>query len=119
MHHISSLSTNSWLSFPPCRLHLSLEPEEATPEIANLNLKETERVDPTKIVAKKGKVAAKNTGLKYQFQIMEQIGVPRQEIYKFADPQHWLTYFPPIATVSRNCIRSAHFVFTLPLSFYR
>ncbi|KAK3823986.1 MAG: leucyl-tRNA synthetase [Linnemannia elongata] len=73
------------------------ESEEATPEIANLNLKETERVDPTKIVAKKGKVAAKSTGLKYQFQIMEQIGVPRQEIYKFADPQHWLTYFPPIA----------------------
>ena len=67
-----------------------------------MNLQETpvaERVDPTKIVAKKGKVVAKNTGLKYQFQIMEQIGVPREEIHKFADPQHWLTYFPPIATV--------------------
>ncbi|KAG0221520.1 leucine-tRNA ligase [Mortierella sp. GBAus27b] len=74
------------------------EPEEA-PEIEKLNLKEgAEKVDPTKIVAKKGKVAAKNTGLKYQFQIMEQIGVPRQDIHKFADPLHWLTYFPPIAT---------------------
>ncbi|KAG0328097.1 cytosolic leucyl tRNA synthetase [Dissophora globulifera] len=74
------------------------EPEEVAPEVEKLNLQETERVDPTKIVAKKGKVAAKNTGLKYQFQIMEQIGVPREEIHKFADPLHWLTYFPPIAT---------------------
>ncbi|KAG0251005.1 cytosolic leucyl tRNA synthetase [Mortierella polycephala] len=74
------------------------EETEGAPEIEKLNLKETEKVDPTKIVAKKGKVAAKNTGLKYQFQIMEQIGVPRGEIYKFADPHHWLTYFPPIAT---------------------
>lgn len=23
--------------------------------------------------------------------------MPRSEIKKFADPQHWLTYFPPIA----------------------
>ena len=30
---------------------------------------------------------------------MESIGVPRAEIKKFADPQHWLTYFPPIAIV--------------------
>jgi leucyl-tRNA synthetase len=77
-----------------------LEPE--VPEVENLNLQETpaaERVDPTKIVAKKGKVVAKNTGLKYQFQIMEQIGVPRSEIHKFADPKKWLTYFPPFATV--------------------
>ncbi|KAK4046224.1 cytosolic leucyl tRNA synthetase [Microbotryomycetes sp. JL201] len=52
-------------------------------------------VDPSK--AKKGKVAAKSTGLKYQYQIMESIGIPRSDIKKFADPQHWLTYFPPIA----------------------
>ncbi|CCO34194.1 leucyl-tRNA synthetase [Rhizoctonia solani AG-1 IB] len=47
--------------------------------------------------AKKGKVAAKATGLKYQFQIMESIGVPRAEIKKFADPLYWLGYFTPIA----------------------
>ncbi|KAG8897503.1 cytosolic leucyl tRNA synthetase, partial [Tulasnella sp. 417] len=46
--------------------------------------------------AKKGKVAAKATGLTYQFQIMESIGVPREEIKKFADPYYWLGYFPPI-----------------------
>lgn len=49
---------------------------------------------------KKGKLSAKSTGLTYQFQIMESIGVPRSEIKKFADPYHWLTYFPPIAIVS-------------------
>ena len=49
---------------------------------------------------KKGKLAAKSTGLTYQFQIMESTGVPRSEIKKFADPYYWLTYFPPIAIVS-------------------
>lgn len=50
--------------------------------------------------ATKGKIAAKSTGHTYQFQIMESIGVPRSEIKKFADPYHWLTYFPPICIVS-------------------
>ena len=50
--------------------------------------------------AKKGKLVAKSTGLKYQFQIMLSIGVPRAEIKKFADSLHWLTYFPPITIVS-------------------
>jgi leucyl-tRNA synthetase len=50
--------------------------------------------------AKKGKIVAKSTGFTYQFQIMESIGVPRADIKKFADPLHWLTFFPPIAIVS-------------------
>ncbi|TFK47205.1 leucyl-tRNA synthetase [Heliocybe sulcata] len=50
----------------------------------------------------KGKVAAKKTGLTYQFQIMESIGVPRAEIKKFADPYYWLEYFPPIAVEDNN-----------------
>lgn len=54
--------------------------------------------------AKKGKIAAKATGHTYQFQIMESIGVPREEIKKFADPQHWLIYFPPITQVCHSCI---------------
>lgn len=49
--------------------------------------------------AKKGKVAAKATGLQYQFQIMMTMGIPREEIHKFADPQYWLTYFPPLCMV--------------------
>ncbi|PPQ63439.1 hypothetical protein CVT24_004971 [Panaeolus cyanescens] len=60
--------------------------------------------DKTK--AKKGKLVAKSTGLTYQFQIMESIGVPRSEIKKFADPMHWLTYFPPIAVSDNNAFGS-------------
>ena len=57
--------------------------------------------------AKKGKVAAKATGLQYQFQIMESMGVPREEIKKFADPYFWLKYYPPICKVSeRSCVRA-------------
>ncbi|WFD32159.1 leucine--tRNA ligase [Malassezia sp. CBS 17886] len=51
--------------------------------------------------ATKGKLAGKATGLKYQFQIMENSNVPRAEIKKFADPTYWLQYFPPIA--QRDC----------------
>ncbi|PWZ02057.1 leucyl-tRNA synthetase [Testicularia cyperi] len=47
--------------------------------------------------ATKGKLAGKDTGLKYQFQIMLNSGVPKDEIKKFADPNYWLGYFPPIA----------------------
>ncbi|KAJ7584921.1 hypothetical protein C8J56DRAFT_829117 [Mycena floridula] len=61
-------------------------------------------VDKSK--AKKGKIQAKSTGLTYQFQIMESIGVPRAEIKQFADPLHWLTYFPPIAISDNNSFGS-------------
>jgi leucyl-tRNA synthetase len=50
--------------------------------------------------AKKGKLAAKSMGHTYQFQIMESVGVLRSEVKKLADPYHWLSYFPPITTVS-------------------
>ncbi|BGP18709.1 hypothetical protein JCM10213_009187 [Rhodosporidiobolus nylandii] len=65
---------------------------------------EAKSADPSK--AKKGKLAAKSTGLQYQFQIMESIGVPREEIKKFADPYHWLKYFPPIAENDLNALGS-------------
>jgi len=63
---------------------------------------------PTAAVGKatKGKIAAKSTGLTYQFQIMESIGVPRTEVKKFADPYHWLQHFPPICMVRRLIISS-------------
>lgn len=47
--------------------------------------------------AKKSKVAAKTGNATYQFQIMLSMGVPLEEIPKFADPLHWLYYFPPMA----------------------
>lgn len=69
----------------------------AEAEEAKENEKDAASGDKSK--AKKGKLIAKSTGLTYQFQIMESIGVPRSDIKKFADPLYWLTYFPPIAIV--------------------
>lgn len=70
--------------------------EDETPKVT-----ENGSAPPTAQVGKatKGKVAAKSTGLTYQFQIMESIGVPREEVKKFADPYYWLSYFPPICKV--------------------
>ncbi|KAI9804687.1 MAG: cytosolic leucyl tRNA synthetase [Piccolia ochrophora] len=52
--------------------------------------------DVTKFTTKKSKAAAKSIKLKYQFQIMLAIGIPLDEIHRFADPQYWLTFFPPL-----------------------
>ncbi|WZH46090.1 Leucyl-trna cytoplasmic [Fusarium acuminatum] len=52
--------------------------------------------DITKFKATKGKAAAKQVKMRYQFQIMQAIGIPTDEIHKFADPQHWLQHFPPL-----------------------
>nr|XP_031858784.1 leucine-tRNA ligase [Kwoniella shandongensis]KAA5525856.1 leucine-tRNA ligase [Kwoniella shandongensis] len=72
------------------------------PTTTALPAKSLESTDPSK--GKKGKLAAKSTGLTYQFQILELIGVPRDELKKFADPYHWLEYFPPIAKQDLNGI---------------
>ena len=69
--------------------------------------------------AKKGKILAKATGLKYQFQILESIGVPLTEVKKFADPYHWLEYFPPIAIVSTSCDFSAAAKMKLRMQYRR
>ena len=66
---------------------------EEQPQPAAKQVKE----DVTKFTAKKGKANAKTVKMKYQFQIMQAIGIPTEEIHKFADPQYWLKYFPPLA----------------------
>ncbi|TPP66579.1 Leucyl-tRNA synthetase b [Fasciola gigantica] len=48
--------------------------------------------DPSK--SKKSKAAAKTGTNKYQWQIMESLGIDRTEIAKFIDPNYWLDYFP-------------------------
>lgn len=78
------------------------EDQEEPKDSAPTQTKSLESVDPSK--AKKGKLNAKSTGLTYQFQILEMIGVPRAEIKRFADPQHWLLYFPPMAKQDLNGI---------------
>ena len=52
--------------------------------------------DITKFSSKKSKAAGKAVKLKYQFQIMLALGIPREEIHKFADANYWLEYFPPL-----------------------
>ncbi|KAI9795977.1 MAG: 2-isopropylmalate synthase [Sarcosagium campestre] len=52
--------------------------------------------DVTKFSTKKSKAVAKSVKMKYQFQIMLAIGIPLDEIHRFADPQYWLTFFPPL-----------------------
>lgn len=73
--------------------------EQVQAELAQAEAETDKQVPEDKTKAKKGKLVAKSTGLAYQFQIMESIGVLRSEIKKFADPLYWLTYFPPIAIV--------------------
>ena len=54
--------------------------------------------DPTKRVKKvKSKVAAKGGEASYQWRIMQGLGMTDEEIKEFADPHHWLGYFPPHA----------------------
>ncbi|SMN20567.1 similar to Saccharomyces cerevisiae YPL160W CDC60 Cytosolic leucyl tRNA synthetase, ligates leucine to the appropriate tRNA [Maudiozyma saulgeensis] len=64
--------------------------EEAKPEVKE------EAVDPTKFKAKKSKAQAKKGRGKYQYEIMMQLGIAREDVIKFADAQYWLTYFPPL-----------------------
>ncbi|EMC95239.1 hypothetical protein BAUCODRAFT_123701 [Baudoinia panamericana UAMH 10762] len=72
-------------------------PNGAPPAPVPAPTQETTKEDVTKFTAKKSKAAAKtNVALKYQFQIMLAIGIPIEEIHKFADPQHWLKFFPPL-----------------------
>ncbi|KAK3074849.1 cytosolic leucyl tRNA synthetase [Teratosphaeriaceae sp. CCFEE 6253] len=60
-------------------------------------VQETTKEDLSKFSGKKSKAAAKtNVALRYQFQIMQAIGIPLADIHKFADPQHWLDFFPPL-----------------------
>lgn len=68
------------------------EPADALPAPTQAVTKE----DITKFTSNKSKAAAKTVKLKYQFQIMLALGIPREEIYKFADSAYWLKYFPPL-----------------------
>nr|XP_027198028.1 leucine--tRNA ligase, cytoplasmic-like [Dermatophagoides pteronyssinus] len=45
--------------------------------------------------AAKSKVAAKTGAARHQSEILLQLGVPLDEVPRFADPLHWLRYFPP------------------------
>ncbi|KAL8801244.1 MAG: hypothetical protein Q9182_004593 [Xanthomendoza sp. 2 TL-2023] len=58
--------------------------------------------DITKFTSKKSKAVAKGVKLRYQFQIMLALGIPKEEIHKFADANYWLKYFPPLCKRDLN-----------------
>lgn len=58
-------------------------------------IKEFKIVDKSK--SKKSKATAKAGNAKYQWQIMQNLGLEDEEIKKFADSTYWLTYFPKLA----------------------
>lgn len=69
--------------------------EEAAP--APTTTQPEVKEDPTKFSGKKGKAASKTVKMKYQFQIMLALGIPKEEVHKFADAGYWLEHFPPLA----------------------
>ena len=73
------------------------EEEAATPAAPTQESKPEVKEQAEKFSGKKSKAAAKTVKMKYQFQIMLAIGVPLEDIHKFADANHWLHHFPPLA----------------------
>ncbi|KAJ5477827.1 hypothetical protein N7530_003336 [Penicillium desertorum] len=73
------------------------EEAEAAEDAVAAPTQEVKTEAAEKFSGKKSKAAAKTVKMKYQFQIMLAIGVPLDEIHKFADAAHWLDHFPPLA----------------------
>ncbi|KAI1329187.1 leucyl-tRNA synthetase [Xylariaceae sp. FL0255] len=64
-------------------------------EKMSLNKKTDEaKTDATKFAGSKSKVAAKTGNVKYQYEIMLSLGIPREQIHEFANPEHWGRVFP-------------------------
>ena len=78
--------------YPP---NFPVETSDVDLEEIKEKTKEIEIKDKSK--SKKSKVAAKTGNLKWQWQIMQSLGLSDEEIKNFADSSHWLTYFPPMA----------------------
>ncbi|KAG8578731.1 hypothetical protein GDO81_010603 [Engystomops pustulosus] len=72
-------------------------PEEEDDEEEPLSKKEDEIVIKDKAKGKKSKAAAKSGSSKYQWGIMKSLGLSDGEIASFAEAEHWLGYFPPLA----------------------
>ena len=47
--------------------------------------------------SKKSKAGAKTINAKYQWQIMQSLGLSDEEIKRFSEPLHWIEYFSPQA----------------------
>ncbi|GBG67828.1 hypothetical protein CBR_g949 [Chara braunii] len=89
---------------PVFRQEEDKQSENVTPETVNGHVpadakkeKGEDRLDTAKFRTKKSKAAAKTGSAKYQWNIMETLGLKAEDIAKFQDPYHWLTFFPPLA----------------------
>lgn len=58
---------------------------------------ERDIIPKDKSKGKKSKAVAKAGSAKYQWQIMQSLGLEDEEIRKFAETDYWLDYFPPRA----------------------
>lgn len=70
-------------------------PDEEEEEEVNVKVEDIVIKDKAK--GKKSKAAAKAASSKYQWGIMESLGMSDEEIVKFSEAEHWLDYFPPLA----------------------
>ncbi|RWS07474.1 leucine--tRNA ligase: cytoplasmic-like protein, partial [Dinothrombium tinctorium] len=68
------------------------------------DLNDSEALLKDKAKGKKSKAAAKTGNVKYQFQIMQSLGLKDEEIVKFSDAQYWLQYFPELAIKDLKCL---------------
>eukprot|EP00092_Neocalanus_flemingeri_P105682 GFUD01135485.1.p1 GENE.GFUD01135485.1~~GFUD01135485.1.p1 ORF type:complete len:1177 (+),score=443.87 GFUD01135485.1:130-3660(+) len=66
--------------------------EETVPAV----VEREEFVIKDKSKGKKSKATAKQGAGKYQWQIMQSLGMVDEEIAKFGSTDHWLEYFPPL-----------------------
>lgn len=55
------------------------------------------QIDNSPIYDIQSKAIAKAGTAKYQWQIMQSLGLVDEEIKKFANASHWLDHFPPLA----------------------
>ncbi|XP_058452707.1 leucine--tRNA ligase, cytoplasmic [Malaya genurostris] len=67
------------------------------PQQTEVVIEERDVVPKDKSKGKKSKAVAKSGGTKYQWQIMQSLGLNDEDIKKFAETDHWLEYFPPLA----------------------
>lgn len=69
------------------------EVQEEAPAVAET----VSEVPKDKSKGKKSKAVAKTGSAKYQWQIMQSLGLQDEDIKQFANAEHWLNYFPPLA----------------------
>ncbi|CAG9765535.1 unnamed protein product [Ceutorhynchus assimilis] len=74
-------------------------PQNETVTVEN---EDTDAVPKDKSKGKKSKAVAKAGTAKYQWQIMQSLGLSDKEIQHFADANHWLDFFPPLAVQDLN-----------------